>query len=137
MKIYLAGKWGARIPIRKIMRELETEQKHEITHYWPDNEDGDRSPQFLGKCAHDDIEGVRNADIVVVLMDDPEYAYRGSFTEIGAALALNKPVFVVCPHDEAYCKTNCFFWHPGIKHCSSLKEVPGLFRHQYSDQFLP
>ena len=125
MRIYLAGKWGDRTSIRKIMNRL-TEQKHEITHVWPDNEDVKDTPDELGECARLDIEGVRNAEVVIVLMTDPKYAYRGSFTEVGAALALGKPLYIVCPFKDGYCKTNCFFWHPGIIHVNSLKDVPGI-----------
>jgi nucleoside 2-deoxyribosyltransferase len=127
MKIYLAGKWGDRALIRDIMKRLETEQKHTITHYWPECEDVEDTPRDLGECARLDIEGVRNAEVVIVLMTDPNYAYRGSFTEIGAALALGKPLYIVCHHEEAYCKTNCFFWHPNITHVESLRDVPGVY----------
>jgi len=128
MKIYLAGKWGDRKAIRKIMGELE-EKGHEITHYWPTYGIPEiRTVQNLSDFANQDIEGVRHADIVVVLMTDPAYAYRGSFTEVGAALGMDKPLFIVeSPDPKAYCKTNCFYYHPAITHVARLEDVPGLY----------
>lgn len=124
MRIYLAGKWVDKAEIRKVMDDLEA-KGHTITHDWTSYETSDeRTPEYLGNCAHNDIEGVRNAELVIVLMTDPKYPYRGSFTEIGAACALGKPVRIVCPFDEGYCRTNCFFWHQNITHYKSLDEVP-------------
>lgn len=123
MKIYLAGMWCDRVNIRKIMAEIEEAHGHRITHYWPDMENGPNTPEFLGNCAKDDIIGVKNADVVIILMTDPKYPYRGTFTEIGAALALEKRIFIVgCP-EESYAKTNCFFWHPNIEYASTLQSV--------------
>jgi nucleoside 2-deoxyribosyltransferase len=126
MKIYLAGKWADRANIRTIMDSLEA-KGHTITHDWTSHEnENDRSPEYLKRCAHLDIEGVRNAELIIVLMTDPKYAYRGSFTEIGAAVALRKHVHIVCPDPNAYCRTNCFFFHPLIIHHRQLSEVPDL-----------
>jgi hypothetical protein len=63
-------------------------------------------------------------------MDDPDYSYRGTFTEIGASLALKKPLVVVCPDDEKKhsCTTNCFFHHPNIMQVQTLEEAMNIVR---------
>ena len=80
-----------------------------------------------------DINGVREADAVIIVMNDLEYSYRGSFTELGTALALNKPVLMVSPgsvEDSAGFKTNVFWHHPAITYASkwdaALAWVNGL-----------
>lgn len=124
MKLYVAGKWGDREEIDRLMDQLET-RGHQITHRWTRFEQHDQGSQtlvdnlpysvdHLSHAAVFDIRGVQEAEMVLVFMTDPKYAYRGSFTEIGCALGLNKQVFVVCPDENAYCRTNCFFHHPNI-----------------------
>jgi nucleoside 2-deoxyribosyltransferase len=96
----------------------------EITHDWTSYELAytDRHERSR-KCALADIEGVVTADIVVALLTDDDYAYRGTSSEIGAALAASritgskKPlIWVVASKDpretpEAElprCLTSCF-----------------------------
>ena len=87
---------------------------HTITHDWTTNETPSRTPEILGNFAKLDIDGVVNADCLIAIMDDPEYMYRGTFTEIGAAIAIGKKIYVYCPNDNAKCLTNCFIYHPAI-----------------------
>jgi nucleoside 2-deoxyribosyltransferase len=119
--IYVAGKWTDKDTIKKYMLELES-MGHTITHDWTtfEFETKNTKPQM----AFADIEGVKKADMVVILMTDPEYAYRGSFTELGAALALNKKIYLVSDAENARAnyKTNVFFHHPLINHIESWSE---------------
>ena len=63
MKIYLAGKWADRVDIRTVMDSLEA-KGHVITHDWTACESSDeRTPEYLQRCAHNDIEGVRNSEM--------------------------------------------------------------------------
>lgn len=127
MKIYLAGKWSDKINMRKMMMELE-EIGHTITHNWTNNETPTRSPQELAYFAKLDIDGVINADYVIAYMDDPKYAYRGTFTEIGCAIGCKKRIIIVSPDydltnkdEQPYYSTNCFFHHTQIEHVNSWK----------------
>jgi len=78
---------------------------------------GVSSPQDqsrYGTYANFDLDGVREADLVVMIMDQPEYEYRGTFTELGAALSLGKPVIMTGP-STVRAATNVFYWHSGIE----------------------
>lgn len=143
MKIYLCGKWADACSLREKMNELKW-YGHTITHDWTFN-----NSNFPKQSSKLDIDGVRNADIVIAIMDDPEYAYRGTFTEIGCALGQRKNVLIVCPPltDETkdyWCKTNCFFYHPQIFHYNSWEEVltilnplPSTLESEGEDQLDP
>lgn len=115
-QIYVAGKFFDRVQIRKYMDELEC-MGFIISHDWCTYESN--SSNRRADMARLDINGVKDADIVVILMTDPKYAYRGSFTELGTALALNKTVYIICDDPKSQCCTNVFFHHPNIIHLNS------------------
>jgi hypothetical protein len=60
-----------------------------------------------------DIKGVVGCDVFIAVMDDTTYDYRGTFTELGAAIATGTLVMVV-GGETTYAQTNCFFHHPSI-----------------------
>lgn len=138
MKFYLAGKCSEKETIRRIIAELEA-MGHSVTHDWtqrvqvPGEIDPHRGREYvpdeeeptwlLGRSAELDIEGIREADFAIFLMTDPEYAYRGTFTELGCALGLQKPCLILCPFVKGYCQSNCFYYHPAITHVSSEQEM--------------
>ena len=122
VKIYVAGKFQDKMEIHAKMQRLR-EMGHEITYDWTsfESEHGDVAKMRASAAA--DISGVADAELCVFLMTDPGYAYRGTFTELGAALALQKRCIVVCPEVGAYCATNCFFHHPEIRHVGHWDRV--------------
>jgi nucleoside 2-deoxyribosyltransferase len=124
MKVYVAGKWDDRSTINTVQAEL-VKMGHHITHDWT-------SVECISKSQADravlDINGVQKADAVLVLMLDETYPYRGTFTEIGCALGLNKYIVVVCPNDSYFCTTNCFYHHPMINHVATIDQALELFR---------
>jgi nucleoside 2-deoxyribosyltransferase len=94
------------------------QQLREKIGRWQDLHDDIRTAtdqQRYGMYAMFDIEGVRDADAVIMIIDQPDYEYRGTFTELGAALVSGKPVTIVGP-DKVHASTNVFYWHPDIKH---------------------
>jgi hypothetical protein len=100
MKIYVAAAWRDRKRIRATWIDPLREDGHEITHDWTEMEDerldeiGNplRDINYHRECAHADINGVIDADLVLVIMDSPVkyYSYRGTFTEIGCRIGANK-----------------------------------------------
>ena len=115
--VYLAGKFrDPRIP--SFIQELRGLAGIGVTHDWTLEKDKPQS-----EAAVFDMEGVVQCDIFVAVMDDLTYDYRGTFTELGAALALKKPILLVRGSVEQYAKTNCFFLHPSIFHVSSFSSV--------------
>jgi len=126
MKVYLAGKFADCNGPMGEKRDSIIEQGHEITHDWMTFETPSRNHVYKGVMATRDINGVAAADAVIIVMDDFEYSYRGSFTELGAALALSKPVLMVSPgnvEDSAGFKTNVFWHHPSISYTSDWPDA--------------
>lgn len=126
MKIYVAGKWHDKASIRGIMGQLE-KLGHQITHDWTKNEIETRTPEALRYYATLDLAGVDKADILVVIMTDKEYSYRGTFTEIGFAIGKCKPVYLYCDLDPKnpshHCFDNVFFHYPTIRHYTKLDDL--------------
>jgi nucleoside 2-deoxyribosyltransferase len=145
--IYVAGSWLDRIGLQEKMNELKS-MGYFITSRWPAFEKDLNSQDDYALCSMFDIDGVKCADVVLVFMTDAKYAYRGTFTEIGCAIGLDKRIIVitdgVCiplnsndssiePSDKAEKGTklkfshsfmeNVFFWHPQIEHVSSLSDA--------------
>jgi len=128
-KIYIAGKWSEKEKLQKKMLELIA-LNHTITHDWTRFE-ADPNNSFQSMADHD-VNGVIEADIYIGIMDDDKYAYRGTFTELGVALATQKicpdhKIYIVCPSfftdKKGYCTTNCFFHSSGIEHISSWENM--------------
>jgi len=116
MKVYFAGKYfDENIPshIEKLKKEGFI-----ITHDWTKHK-GDR-PEL---ASLNDLRGVHDCDYLIAIMDDLDYPYRGTFTEIGYGLGLNKNIIIINPNENSYCKSNCFYHHPKIMHFNSLDEV--------------
>jgi hypothetical protein len=130
-RLYIAGAWPSRKLIKKIMLRAER-LGFEITHDWTSAEgselsacrarmtnlssDYERSPEarrHFGRCAQVDLDGVKRADAVIACLY-ADYAYRGTFTEIGAALSLQRPVVILGP-DRIEASTNVFYWHPDLR----------------------
>lgn len=67
-------------------------------------------------------------------MNDEKYAYRGTFTELGCALGLEKPINIMCNGKVTYvnetsctfshyCMKNVFFWHKDIVHVDNIQDA--------------
>jgi nucleoside 2-deoxyribosyltransferase len=94
MKIYVAGKWEERIYIQQLYRILKDEG-HTITCDWTRHDYPKKNIEAtLAKYAVDDINGVKNAELVIAVAENIAN-YRGMLVEIGAAIALDKPVIVI------------------------------------------
>jgi hypothetical protein len=123
LKIYLAGGFtDERMP--DYFARLEALIGVTITHNW--TLERDRAPEKAAVC---DLEGVRRCQLLVAVMDMPLHEYRGTFTELGAAMALQRPVLVVSePEHRQHAATNCFFWHPQVFHVTSFEKAVQVVR---------
>ena len=80
------------------------------------------NPKFTAQCAEKDIDGVRKADVFVLLSNSEPS--MGASAELGAAVAsfltFKRPyVFVIGPHFD----TNFCFYHPVVIQKGSIDEV--------------
>lgn len=114
MKFYVAGKFADRLDVKAIMVGLLL-RGHEITCDWTGHElhDNTEPHDLQQQWAVEDMQGVRKADVLIALFVKP-HQYRGAFIEIGAALALGKPVWVLGDTQ----RSATMMHHPFIDHIS-------------------
>lgn len=96
-KVYVAGKFEDKENVRRVQQRLR-DLGFEITHDWTPDDASD-----LQKSAVEDFEGVLQADFLVVLNHTLLY---GAAVEIGIALGLGRPVYVIGPQVR-----DNVFWH--------------------------
>jgi len=126
VKIYVAGKWSDKDSIGTRIRTLES-LGYEITHNWTEIEDGlNYTESELAHLASWDIQGVCDADLVIFLFEDGQYAYRGTYTEFGCAIGSGKEILVVDAVPDGYYRSNIFF---------HLDERPGKNKPYISQRF--
>ena len=104
-------------------RRFFSDMGYELTFDWtvypfiPD-------PYVMYTMATKEIDAVKAADFVVVLLPGG----RGTHTELGAALALDKPVFLVAPHPQQLLDSqglpNPFYYHPAVQIVSRVENIP-------------
>ena len=133
LNIYLAGGWKFRADIAPIKLQLESKGYNVVSH-WMERENGIVTPDDFQHNANMDIKEVIESNILVCIMTDSKYAYRGTFTEIGCALGQNMPIIIVCPGTKTklsdnkwefshYCQYNVFYWHKNIQHSKDIYEA--------------
>lgn len=116
LNVYCAGKYNDEfMPINISLIEKEG---YNITYNWTLNK---HLPQ--SQAALNDIEGVKKCDILIVIMNDKKYEYRGTFCEVGCALGLDKRIIIVNNNKESFCTTNCFYHHPSIIHVNDITKA--------------
>ena len=135
-KVYVAGSFEDKDSVRTVQAKLkEACEDLTITLDWTQFEESvlihgeptDFRHERWGTYAALDFKGVADADYVVIVFNDPIYAYRGTCTELGMALALNKKVVVYHfqRHAEDW-KTynrNPFLWLPQVKHVYEFQDL--------------
>ena len=100
------------------------ESRFALTYDWTVHgsvqSDGDARIQ---QVAINEVDGVLNADIVVVLLPGG----RGTHTELGIALGAGKPVFLCAEDDAGFLdesgRTCAFYLHPAVRRCVGSIEV--------------
>ena len=101
LRVYVAGNSAERLTVARWAIESLRGAGVTITHDWTSCEGYDRKSTSAERraWAQSDIDGVKSADIVWVLM--AEGKSEGASVELGAALALGKRVIVSGPHARA------------------------------------
>lgn len=91
MKIYLGGSSDDLQRIKDMMFALQLDG-HTITHDWTAH--FDEAVKDYVQFAHNDISGIHSADTIILIFEKP-LTYRGTFTELGLAIAWRKPVIIL------------------------------------------
>lgn len=71
------------------------------------------------RIAIEDIEGVRNADALIIF---PHKNGRGMFVEMGGAILLGKPVYLI-QQEELTRDDMVFFFHPSVVRLPSIDKL--------------
>lgn len=125
--VYVAGKWADSQSIREKIEQVKT-IGFRIGHDWTTEDTKTCSED----AANNDIIGVVKASTFVAIMDDASYPYKGTNCELGAALALNRRIFVVGMPDELR-NSNVFYKHHAIQHVATWDEVIEKLRALWDD----
>ncbi len=105
IRVYVAGKWQDRTKIR-LWYALLKELGYEITCDWTAHEyPGEDEANLLEEYAVADIEGVQDCDLLLAVFEE-DLHYRGALVEMGAALALKKPVWILGHSQDSCIFTN-------------------------------
>lgn len=96
MRVYVAGGFVFKPEVQRIQSVLKR-SGHVITHDWTTTDDDGplASAEVLRLASENDLNGVATANAVVLVLNDADYEYRGTFCELGAALALGKKVILL------------------------------------------
>lgn len=114
--VYVAGKWSDKVAVRRVMAQVRA-AGHRITEDWTEHSEGvGKSTDALANDAMHDVQGILAADVILVLLTDPVYPYRGSFFEMGVACGSDKKIFVVAhPDPNAAFRKVAFFHLPEVE----------------------
>lgn len=118
MKFYIASRFDKKKEIKNVMQFLQN-RGHTVTTDWTKHKPikpYSEHQEIAKDYAIEDMEGVKNCDIFILLSDE---AGTGIYIELGVALALGKKIFVVGPHDDR----SMFFFHPQVARRTTIDEV--------------
>ena len=96
MKVYLATKYEDGDRMRQFAARMVA-KGYTITLPWWDVVESNLTP---AENARNDLDAVKAADCLIAFMDK-DFDYKGTYVEIGAALALGHRVFMVQPNNRA------------------------------------
>ena len=122
MKYYIATSFQNKEAHREC-RQFFSDMGYELTFDWtvyPFIAD----PYVMYTVATKEIDAVKAADFVVVLLPGG----GGTHTELGAAIAHDKPGFLVAPHPQQLLDsqglTNPFYYHASVQMVSRIESIP-------------
>lgn len=109
MKFYIASSLKNYQQVRDLsclLKKAGWEHTYDWTTLCPVQETGIEKLKSIGEKEYD---GIKQSDVVIILTPEG----RGTHTELGIAIALNKKVYL-CHHDDTYFKcddnTSAFYW---------------------------
>lgn len=139
-KIYIAGRFALKTQIGILGEQLE-KKGYEMSIKWWDIEQkhaSDRTHDESFDVGLAEYLGVINADYVVALVDNADYPYRGTLTELGIAMGkyatnhiseIKKRVFVLTKPD--FTNKNCSILC--VPHIALTNVLPIIETDDFSD----
>lgn len=120
-RVYVASKFENKEGVRYLY-DLLRAAGHEITHDWTD-ETASSDAEFY-RCADKDVEGVWNADVLII---DVQPNMRGAWVEFGIALTRFIPIIVVNGKRGDHGGYECIFQHlDNVWHVDTALEAAQL-----------
>jgi nucleoside 2-deoxyribosyltransferase len=107
-KVYMAGGYLFHETIQKQIDELLMCCPHTITitFDWTRHDKNKLSQdnkymvqEYNQQVSDKEIQGVLDADLVIVNITDAKYDFIGTFTELGIALGAKKRIWLICPFE--------------------------------------
>lgn len=125
MKFYIASSLKNYEQVRELSCRLKNagwEHTYDWTLHCSEKELDIETLRSIGEKEYD---GVKQADVVIVLTPQG----RGTHTELGMAIALNKKVYL-CHDDDTYFKcddqTSTFYWLPQVEQIvGNIEDIAG------------
>ncbi len=113
MKFYIASKLGNYKQVRSLAQLLKN-AGWTHTYDWTSHDSAKEiDAETLKRIGEEEYRGVKQADVVIILTPEG----RGTHTELGMAIALNKKIYL-CHEDDTYFKcddnTSTFYWLSGV-----------------------
>jgi hypothetical protein len=130
MQIYLAGRYSRRLELCGYRDMIHDLTKHKVKAVWlngqhqlnlegvPIGEDGEvliENPvvsevadELRMRFAQDDVNDVKSCDLLIAFTEEPRseksgYSRGGRHVEMGIALGLRTPVWIVGPRENLFC----------------------------------
>jgi hypothetical protein len=120
MKTFYVAASAARQGDAKVVAEHLRARGAKVKARWLEQEDVSYGrpgvEDELGSCAQLDMHDVINSDEVVCLSGDA-YSKGGRHSEIGAAIALGKNVWLLGPREQV------FHYHPLVKQVETVDQI--------------
>lgn len=110
MKFYIASRLENHALVTELAHHLK-ELGHEHTYDWTIHGSvAGQGQSTMAQTAHNEVEGVRQADVVIVLMPGG----RGTHVELGLGIAFGKSMYLVSQspdRDFSDTRETCAFYH--------------------------
>ena len=128
MKIYIASSLSNTVQVQAL-RDAFIAAGHTITYDWTSRDESENRLQKLKELALAEIQGVKDADLVVIISDK-----KCQHSELGMAVALNKNVIIFNQEKKDACPA---FYAPNVFIYCSIPPAPPdehidfLMEHNY------
>jgi nucleoside 2-deoxyribosyltransferase len=113
MKYYIASRLENAATVRKLATRLNAEGWVQTYDWTQHGSVEGESVERISEVAQAEIQGVKDAELVIVLLPGG----RGTHVELGAAIALGKPVFLYAERERHFYQDGricAFYKHPGV-----------------------
>jgi nucleoside 2-deoxyribosyltransferase len=136
-KVYIATGLENHVAARQLASRMEAAGWQITYAWWVHGSVQGQGPAVYQKIASSEMNGVKSADVVIALLPGG----RGTHTEIGCSLGLDKPVILYPGHDEAIAQDGrfcVFYFHPLVNRMNKdqgidevIEAANKLYKHFY------